>query len=104
METEVPHYNQFHHDERVSQQIRQPTTQTYEGRSSQTYIFHQDTSSNTNAYQTEQRIEDIHRLLTERLREMEYKYQCLEQTVLNMQHQSSKSGNRSGRNNRSQRP
>ena len=104
METGVPQYNQCYHDERVSQQIRQPTTQTYEGRSSQTYVPHQDTSSNTNAYQTEQRIEDIHRLLTERLREMEYKYQCLEQTVLNMQHQSSQSGNGSGRNDRSQRP
>ena len=85
-------------------QIRQLTTQTYEGRSSQTYVPHQYTRSNINAYLTEQRIEDIYRLLTESLKEMEYKYQYLEQTVLNMQHQSSQSGNRSGRNDRSQRP
>ena len=103
LKTEVPHYNQYQH-ERVSQQIRQPNTHSYEGGSVKTYVPHQETNPHTNAYQTEQRIEDIHRLLTERLREMEYRYQSLEQTVLHMQQQNSQSSNRSGRDNRSQRP
>ena len=102
METEVPHYEQYQ-NERVSQQTRQPNTQSYEGRSMKTYVPHQETNPHTNAYQTEQRIEDIHRLLTERLREMEYRYQSLEQTVLHMQQQNSQRSDRSGRDNRSQR-
>ena len=104
METEIPHYNQNYQDDRFSQQPRQPNTQSYEGRSMKTYVPHQETDPHTNTYQTDQRIEDIHRLLTERLREMEYKYQSLEQTVLNMQIQNSRSGDSDERAKRNERP
>ena len=50
METEVPSYIQNYQDERFSQQPRQLTTRSYEGRSLKTYVSYQETNSPNKAY------------------------------------------------------